>query len=203
LNYLLAVSSSPRRNGNSEILLNNFLEGSQKAGLKVKMIRLNEFSFLPCQACDRCASDGRCVIKDDMQNLYPLVECASGIVLATPIFFGSMSAQLKMFIDRFQCWWQAKYRLHKPFVRPEENRPGFLICCGALPKKEYCTSAVAIGKVFFHNINFKFAGSLCKQGYDEKGSIAQNPANLEEAERAGYEFAGQVPSSGCYKNPAF
>lgn len=172
--------------------MNCFLEGTRKAGRETKSIRLNELNIRPCQACDRCASTGKCVLQDDMQKLYLLVEEAGGIVLATPIFFGSISAQLKTFIDRFQCWWQAKYRLGKPFVRPEENRPGFLICAGALHKKEYCESAVAVTKVFFHNINFKYTGVLCKQGYDEKGSVAGNPANLEEAVHAGSDFAGKM-----------
>jgi multimeric flavodoxin WrbA len=194
MSYLLAVSSSPRRNGNSELLLNSFSEGAEKAGREIKTVRLNELNFRPCQACDRCAPTGKCVLKDDMQNLYPLVESAGGIVLATPIFFGSMTAQLKMFIDRFQCWWHAKYRLEKPFVRLEENRPGFLICTGALQKEAYCESAVAITKVFYHNINYLYTGTFCKRGYDEKGSIAEDPVNLESAYQAGFEFANnQMP----------
>ncbi len=192
MSHLLAVSSSPRRNGNSELLLNSFSEGAQKAGWDVKMIRLNALNFRPCQACDRCAPNGKCIVQDDMQNLYPLVESAGGIILATPIYFGSMTTQLKMFIDRFQCWWHAKYRLEKPFVRIEENRPGFLICTGALQTQAYCDSAVAITKVFFHNINFKYTGTLCKRGYDEKGSIAGDPANLEKAFQAGFEFASKA-----------
>jgi len=195
MNHLLAISASPRRNGNSELLLNSFSEGAQKAGCEVKTIRLNALNFRPCQACDRCALTGKCVVKDDMQNLYPLVQSAGGIVLATPIYFGSMAAQLKAFIDRFQCWWHAKYRLEKPFVRMEENRPAFLICTGALQNEAYCDSAVAISKVFFHNINFKYTGTLCKRGYDEKGSTTDDPANLESAYRAGFEFASKLKPS--------
>ncbi len=191
MSYLLAISSSPRRNGNSELLLNSFGEGAKEAGRRVETVRLNDLRFRPCQACDRCSSTGKCVIKDDMQNLYPMVETAGGIVLATPIHFGSISAQLKMFIDRFQCWWHAKYTLKSPFVRLEENRPGFLICCGALKNKEYCANALQIGKVFFHNINYSYAGFLCKQGFDLKGSIAENPANLKEAWQAGFDFGSK------------
>lgn len=189
MGHILAVSSSPRRNGNSELLLDAFAEG---AGKEVVKIRLNSLNYRPCQACDRCAATGKCVVKDDMQKLYPLVEAAGGIVLATPIFFGSMSAQLKAFIDRFQCWWHAKYRLDNPFVRLEENRPGFFICAGALHNERYCDNAGEIVRVFFHNINFHLAGSLYKRGYDEKGSISADPANLEEARRAGFEFARKI-----------
>ena len=117
---LLAVSSSPRRGGNSETLLKAFLEGASKKGWQGETVRLNELSLKPCQDCDGCAKDGRCVIKDDMQLLYPKVLAARGLVLATPIYFGSVSAQLKIFIDRFQCWWQAKYPLQSPLSREGE-----------------------------------------------------------------------------------
>ncbi|MEW5784189.1 MAG: flavodoxin family protein [Bacillota bacterium] len=191
MGYLLAVSSSPRREGNSELLLKSFTEGAQKAGQRVETVRLNELNYRPCQACDRCATTGRCVLKDDMQRLYPLVESAGGIVLATPVYFGSLSAQLKMLIDRFQCWWHAKYRLEKPFVRPEENRPGYIICTGALQKAEFCESAVAIIKVFYRNINYQHSGTLCRRGYDQKGSIKDDPVNLENAYQAGLSFGSK------------
>ncbi len=192
MSYLLAISSSPRRNGNSELLLDSFTEGVQQTGREVKKIRLNELNIRPCQACDRCASTGTCIVRDDMQQLYPMVRSARGMVLVTPIYFGSLSAQLKAFIDRFQCWWHAKYRLSQPFVSPEEERPGSFLCVGALEKPEYCDNAAAIVKVYYHNVNFKYAGKLCARGFDEKGSINENPDILEGALKTGTDFAEKM-----------
>jgi len=192
---LLAVSSSPRRGGNSETLLKAFLEGASKKGWQGETVRLNELSLKPCQACDGCAKDGRCVIKDDMQLLYPKVLAARGLVLATPIYFGSVSAQLKIFIDRFQCWWQAKYPLQSPFVSGKEKRSGFLICSGALRQEEYRHNAVLIARTFFHILNFHYCGNLCIQGVDEKGAISKDRAYLKRAFDAGMAFPIPSPAS--------
>lgn len=188
MSSLLAISASPRKGGNSETLLDAFLLGTGEK-ISIEKIRLNPLSMRPCQACDRCATGGKCAVRDDMQVIYPLVASARALVLATPIYFGSVSAQLKIFMDRFQCWWQAKYILKKPFVDPAEERPGTILCSGALHRPAYCESAAAIAKVFFHNINFKYSGQLCFQGFDERGSLARKEERLAEARRAGEKFA--------------
>ena len=108
--------------------MQSFTRGLKEEGWEINTIRINKLKFLPCQACDRCAATGECVIKDDMQSIYPQVASANAMLLATPIYFGSMSAQLKMFIDRFQCWWHAKYNLNNPKVKlNEKDRASFYL----------------------------------------------------------------------------
>ncbi len=186
---LLAISSSPRRRGNSELLLEAFNRGLQKEGWNVTTIRLCDLKFSPCRACEQCATTGNCVVPDDLQKIYPLVVSAGAIVLATPVYFGTLSAQLKMFIDRFQCWWHAKYTLNEPRVKLEENRPGFLICAGALKNKAYFENALAVTKVFFHCINYHYAGSLFYPGLDKKGAVQEHPEMLQNAYEEGRRFA--------------
>lgn len=185
---ILAVSSSPRRGGNSELLLQSFTAGAEDNGARVNLVRVNDLKFRPCQACDLCNNTGSCVVKDDMQQIYPLVASASAMVLATPVYFGTLSAQLKMFIDRFQCFWHAKYNLNKPAVSLEEGKPGFFICVGALAKEKYCEDALAVAKVFFHNINYHYDGCLCFRGVDAKGAVRDHPGALQEAYEAGRRF---------------
>lgn len=189
---LLAIAPSPRRNGNSELLLNEFCRAAADAGWQIDMLHVNSLTFRPCQACDACAKDGRCIVQDDMQTVYPRITDADALVVASPVTFGSANAQLKMLIDRFQCWWHAKYNLKKPFVPDEAGRRGFFICVGALKRKQYCENAIEIIKVFFHNINHRFAGSICFRGYDEKGAVAKDPAVLAEAYQAGKDFIASV-----------
>ncbi len=192
MHNLLAISSSPRRGGNSELALRIFCQAAEEKGISVEMLRLHELNLKPCRGCDRCAADGICIIADKMQPLYEKVASVKGLVMATPIYFGSLSAQLKIFIDRFQCWWQAKYRLKKPFVLPAQNKAGFIICTGALHKPEYGDNIEAIGKTFFHNINFYYGGILCLQGLDKKGEINNNPAALKAAYDAGKKFVNTL-----------
>ena len=193
---LLAIAPSPRRGGNSELLLEEFCRAAREhEEWSVDIVRVNSLNFRPCQACDRCAKDGRCIIQDDMQIIYPKMIASRALVIASPITFGSLNAQLKMFIDRFQCWWHAKYNLRKPFVSEDEGRLGFFICVGALKKKAYCESAREIVKVFFHNINYKLDGELFFRGYDEKGAVKEAPGVMAETYQAGKDFIKRAGGS--------
>jgi multimeric flavodoxin WrbA len=192
LKTLLAIAASPRKNGNSELLLKEFCRAAEDAGWKVDLLRINEMNFRPCQACDACAKDGRCILQDDMQMAYPKIIESDALVVASPVTFGSLNAQLKMFIDRFQCWWNAKYTLKAPFIPEEANRQGYFICVGALKRKEYCENAVQIIKVFFHNINHKLYGTSAFRGFDEKGAVLDSPEALAEAYEAGKNFIAGI-----------
>jgi multimeric flavodoxin WrbA len=192
LKTLLAIAPSPRRGGNSDLLLNEFCRAAEDAGWRIELLQINAMKFRPCQACDACAQDGRCIVQDDMQDIYPKVIAAAALVIASPITFGSMNAQLKMFIDRFQCWWHAKYNLKKPFIPEDAKHPGFFICVGALKREQYCDNALQIIKVFFHNINHKLVGNIAFRGYDEKGEIAKDPEALARAYQAGKDFIAGI-----------
>lgn len=185
---ILAISSSPRRNGNSEMALRSFCRAAEERNVSVELIRLQGLSLEPCRGCELCAADGICVVKDKMQPFYDKVAAVSGLVLATPVYFGSLSAQLKIFMDRFQCWWQAKYRLKKPFVNLEQNKAGFIISTGALNRPEFGDNVEAVTKVFFHSINYSFRGSLFLPGLEHKGEIKDNPDALQAAYKAGMKF---------------
>ncbi len=189
---LLAVSSSPRREGNSEVILEEFCRGAREQNWDTERVRVNSLTIRPCQACDRCGKNGRCIVRDDMQDLYQQIIDSDALVLAAPVFFGSIAAQAKTFIDRFQCWWHAKYNLKTPYIPEDAKRPGFFLCVGALKKKDFCESAASIVKVFFHNINHVYTGELLFRGYDEKGIIRDDQEAMEASYQAGAEFVKNI-----------
>ena len=189
---LLAIASSPRKGGNSDLLLHEFCRAAEEAGWQIDLVRLNRLQFKPCQACDACAKDGLCIIKDDMQQMYPKLLAADALVMATPITFGTLNAQMKMFIDRFQCWWNAKYTLKKPFIPEDAKRPGFFICVAALHFDQYFENAVQNIKVFFHNINFVLKGRLYFPGFEAKAEVAGHPEALNRAYQAGKQFIENI-----------
>ncbi len=189
MSRILAISSSPRRRGNSELALYSFCRAAEEKNIAVETIRLQGLKLEPCRGCEHCAADGICIVRDRMQPLYDKVAAAEGLVLATPVYFGSLSAQLKIFMDRFQCWWQAKYRLNKPFVLPSQRKAGFIICTGALHRPEFGDNVEAVAKVFFHSINYSFKGSLFLHGLEHKGEINDKPEDLKAAYDAGKEYA--------------
>ena len=97
---VLIISSSPRKNGNSDLLCDEFLKGALEAGHKAKKISLCDKKIKCCKACDVCQKGKPCVIDDDMEKILQKMIGADVIVLATPVYFYTMSAQLKTLIDR-------------------------------------------------------------------------------------------------------
>jgi multimeric flavodoxin WrbA len=104
-------------NGNSAILGKQTGAGAKAAGADVEEIYVHYLKILPCSACEACreAKDKDCVIEDDMRGLYPKIRKADAIVFASPVYFFTMSAQTKLFIDRcYALGWR----------KPEEGKDG-------------------------------------------------------------------------------
>ena len=97
---VLIISASPRKGGNSDLLCDQFLLGAQESGHDVEKIRLQEHKINYCLGCGVCNNTHQCVQKDDMAGLLDKMLAADVIVLATPVYFYTMDAQLKTFIDR-------------------------------------------------------------------------------------------------------
>ena len=97
---VIVISSTPRRNGNSEVLAKTFAQGATDAGHNVEIIELKDYHLNYCVACYACKESGKCVIGDGMNEIAEKLLQADVIVFATPVYFYSMSGQLKVFIDR-------------------------------------------------------------------------------------------------------
>ena len=97
---IMVIAGSPRKGGNSDLLCDELIRGADESGNITEKIYLNDLHILPCQACYGCRSTGKCVQKDDMANLLAKMIAADVIVLATPVYFYSMSGQMKTMIDR-------------------------------------------------------------------------------------------------------
>ena len=97
---ILGVSCSPRRWGNTWLLLEEALIGARESGAETEMVALADLEIQPCDGCSACVKTPRCHIEDDMQKVYPKVLAADGIIFATPVYFFNMTAQAKTFIDR-------------------------------------------------------------------------------------------------------
>ncbi len=178
---VVGINGSPRKGGNTEILLNEALRGAQTSGAETEGIVLNDLNFFPCQEQEyaKVDQDGLSVIKDDMHCVFRAMSQANSIILASPIFFGSLSAQTKMMIDRFQCIWVSKVLLKKRIFT--ERKHGALILVQASHKKEFFQNAKFITRQFFHNINVTYQEELFCPGFDDKGKILESPSLLKKA----------------------
>jgi len=100
--HVLILKGSPRKKGNSSILADQVADGARSAGAEVESFDLHNMDIRPCDACDACqGTDADCIIEDDMQILYPKLRSADAIVVASPIYWFTMSAQTKLCIDRW------------------------------------------------------------------------------------------------------
>ncbi len=185
---IVGISASPRRQGNTEFLLDKALEGAQTAGAEITKIVLNECCYSPCQECGGCDNSGICTVMDDMTDIYRQIDVADAIIVASPIFFGSIAAQLKMMIDRYQCYWIRKYILK----RTREKRKGFFICVGGQNRQDFFQNAEKLVRIFFANIDVIYTGALFYPGINDKGKIQEYAGALKEAYERGENIARDV-----------
>ena len=118
---VLGIFGSPRRGGNTEILLEEALKGTEKEGAKVERLYLSNFTITPCIECHGCDRTGNCVVLDDMQKIYPKLLEADVVILASPIFFYGVTGWAKSLIDRSQAFWARKYLLKDPSYCPRSR----------------------------------------------------------------------------------
>ena len=97
---ILGVVCSPRKEGNTEVLVKEALEAAREAGSQTELFLVADKNISPCDGCGACQKDGICKIKDDMQELYQQMEQADGIIFGTPVYFFSVTAQAKAIMDR-------------------------------------------------------------------------------------------------------
>ena len=99
---VVIVKGSPRRNGNSAILADQVAAGAEKVGAEVDVFYLHGMDIQPCDACEACRAsmEDECIVDDDMQKIYPKLRQADALVIASPIYWFTISAQTKLFIDR-------------------------------------------------------------------------------------------------------
>ena len=185
---VLGIAGSPRRGGNTDLLLAEVMKGAASRGAEVKTIVLNDLKITPCQHCDACLEAGRCKIEDDMQMVYRELEDADRIVLASPIQFMGVTAQMKAMIDRCQSLWARKYVLKLPPLGNRQERKGFFISVGGRKIANLFESTLITIKTLFRILDITYAGELLFPGVDEKGAIAQHPDALRQAFLAGQEL---------------
>ncbi|MFC1942555.1 flavodoxin family protein [Chloroflexota bacterium] len=101
---ILGIVGSPRKDGNTELMVKAALETAKETGAETDLFLISEKNVTACDACDSCLRTGFCHIKDDMQELYQKLEWADGIIFGTPVYFSNVTAQAKAIIDRtFAC----------------------------------------------------------------------------------------------------
>jgi multimeric flavodoxin WrbA len=185
--YILGLSGSPRRHANSETLLDEALRGAAEAGAETDKIIASTFKKLrPCINCAQCLKTGVCRVKDEMQEIYPLLDRADGLVVASPIYFMGVSAFLKTLIDRCQCYWSRKYVLRQPIFpdNPNRIRKGIFISTGGHDKPVIFKGAKMTIRSFFDVLEVSYLDEYFAMNMEEPTDIL----NVEGALSTVYEM---------------
>ena len=184
---VLGIMGSPRKQSNTEILLDRALEGAREAGGEVEKVLVSKLKISPCLEIYACRKDGNCAIKDDMQLLYRKLLEADHIIFASPMFFYGVTSQAKAVIDRCQALWVRKHALGMGKEDKRERR-GLFISVGATRGTKLFDGAVLTVKYFFDAIGVEYSADLLVRGIDNKGQINEHPTALEDAFRLGQKL---------------
>jgi multimeric flavodoxin WrbA len=183
---VLGIMGSPRRQSNTDILLDKALEGAKEAGAEIEKVLVSKLKVSPCLEIYACLKDGNCAIKDDMELLYKKLIEADHIVFASPIFFYGITSQAKAIIDRCQALWVRKHVLK--VGGDDRVRRGLFISVGATRGERLFDGAVLTVKYFFDAVDVKYSGDLLVRGIDDKAQIEERPTALQDAFRHGQEL---------------
>lgn len=183
---ILCVYGSPRKGGNTDDMMDAFIEGVLEAGGTPKRVYLRDLEISPCLELYRCRNMGECAIKDAMTGLYEDLKTTHGIALATPVMFYSVSAMAKAFIDRCQAFWAVKYLLKKPLAPERKIRPlGVFLAGGGSKGQKLFDGLRMTFKYFLDAVDGEYFGEVCLREVDVRNDAKKQPEGLNEARLLG------------------
>lgn len=182
-----AIYGSPRRNQNSDILLEKVLEGIGTSDTFISKVYASSPDIHHCSACSCCYKEGICIIKDEMQQVYNIIDKADIVITSSPVYFHTVSSHLKKLIDRCQSVWASKYILKKSSIS-RNTRLGYIICTGGpVEEKSYFDCTEKVLDLFHKCINARITGKLTVSNVD-KIHVRNREDILNEAKGEGIKL---------------
>jgi multimeric flavodoxin WrbA len=195
---ILGVCGSPRKGGNSDILMGKILSGAKGRDVGGEGIRLRDYAFEPCIGCEKCRKDGICTGQDDgMQPLYPKILESRGLVLVSPTHNYNVTAWTKAFIDRLYCFYifdDNRPRGWSSRLAGQGRKAVIATICEQETKKDMGFTLEAM-RLPLEALGYEIIGELGVLRLFDKGSIKNEPETLAEASRLGERLAGALTKS--------
>jgi multimeric flavodoxin WrbA len=185
---ILVVMGSPRKEGNSATLARQVAAGAESKGGKVERFYLHGMNIEPCRGCDSCRNEAAsgCMINDDMQILYPKLRQADGVVIASPVYWFTVSAQTKLFMDRWYAFGGSE-----EYAALAQKRIGIVLTYGDLdPFASGAVNAIRTFQDTFNYVKSRIVGMVYGSA-SEAGEIENNQDLMEKA----YELGRQLGST--------
>ncbi|MGI5820094.1 MAG: flavodoxin family protein [Armatimonadota bacterium] len=186
---LIAFACSPRRGGNTDMLLEAALDGARERGARIRRFDLRAMTIAPCLHCGGCNDGaGRCVVEDDMQRLYEPLRRADRVILASPIFFMSLTAQAKTMIDRCQPLW-VRRNLGLDVAEAAHPRAALYLGVGGSDFPHLFDAARTVLAAWYWTLQIFRRTELTFGEIDARGAIRDHPTALDRARAAGRDLA--------------
>lgn len=177
-NNIVILSGSPRKNGNTDRLVAAFIAGAKATGKNVRLFRVAEMGIAPCLGCNACFKHpGVCAQKDDMTEIVTAIGQADTMVFASPVYYFSVSAQLKTVIDRMYVFLQ---------VGMPVKEAALLLTCGAATT-DAAEPSVAMFRMIASYQKWREAGIVIAPNLHIPGEIDGRP-ELAAAQKLGEEI---------------
>ncbi|WXG47331.1 MAG: flavodoxin family protein [Candidatus Atabeyarchaeum deiterrae] len=189
---VFGIVGSPKKSGNVDLLVSEVLRGAASQGAETHKIYLNDLHIRPCQSCGVDPYPKHCLLEDDMKVVYSALEISDALVLGSPVYFDSVSAQTKLMIDRINCL--------MPFVERADGTSGFerrlnkrkrgIFIAVAGTEQEFNTISTTV-KGFFSWANVELIESILYPHEDSKlGSVAKDLGKMDQAFQVGVRITG-------------
>jgi len=187
---ILCVAGSPRRNGNSERLLDSLVRGVEAAGGRAVKFAAVDAGAAPCRGCNACSRTGVCVMSDGMDGVNALIDAADAVAVATPVFFATVPGVLKIVFDRCQPYWARRHVLGEP--APAHKRPGAVLVVGGGGDPFGTGCAVTAVKSVFAVLGVSADTVFECVGPDASGDVDLHPEAHQRAEQIGAQLVAAV-----------
>ena len=180
---VLGISGSPHRHGNTETLLDSFLDGAGSAGGSVEKVILKDLGYSACRGCNACHKDGNCIVKDDALPLFDGMMAADCVAVASPIYSMGITAQLKGFIDRGQFLWARRFVTKTLEFSPEHlaRHKGIFISTAGQNWSHVFDGAYPSLTALFHDAGFEYYDNIVANNMDEYKGIKNHPTAMNDA----------------------
>jgi multimeric flavodoxin WrbA len=194
MNKVLGIGGSPRKGGNSDILLQRLLKGARDEGAATEEVLLRDYQFQPCIGCERCRKDKRCTgLQDGMQLIYPKILEAGGMVVISPIYSYNMTALMKAFIDRLYCFYHFSDERpgHWHSQLADQGRKAIIAVVGEQATREEGGMDLTLETMrrSIEALGYDVIDELPVLGIFQKGKVRERPQVLEQAEALGRRLA--------------
>jgi multimeric flavodoxin WrbA len=191
---VLGISGSPHRHGNTETLLDRFLDGTQDAGARTDKVILSELNYSPCKGCNVCHRTGECVVPDDLPLLFDRILEMDCLAVASPIYSMGITAELKGLIDRAQYLWAQKFIQKTRFFTTEhiQQHKGIFISTAGLSWDNVFDAAFPAVTAFFNTMGFEYYDNIIANEMDRFQGIRGHPTALTEAYEKGIQVVNVI-----------